>query len=202
MPTPFLCSLFRLISTPSLQLSLLSGSLTLCSRFPGYSFPLWTPLSFCRKGNPKDSRCISSITVPAEHLSQGRCPGYRPGKWVGCHGQLGRLLGASPESWRAEDWVEEEAESPSDVLTQGRETLSCNPSFDQCCVHLSQGKDTTLGVTATFAGGRSPRDSGSQYSQGLGSAGGQSRAFSPSSLHAFLPADECCILHGADTNLC
>ena len=29
-------------------------------------------------------------------------------------------LGASPESWRAEDWAEEEAESPSDVLTQGQ----------------------------------------------------------------------------------
>lgn len=77
-PTPFLCSLFRLISTPSLQLSLLSGSLTLCYVSLVVVFLYGHPFHSAGREIKRQLRCISSIAVPAEHLSQGRCPGYRP----------------------------------------------------------------------------------------------------------------------------
>ena len=179
-----------------MQLSLLSVSLPLCYIFLVVVF-LYGP-SFHSAGREikRQLRCISSITVPAEHLSQGRCPGNRPEMgWLPCVSWEG-TLGASPESWRAEEaWAEEERQSHLQSCPDSRPGgLWVVPLLWPVTVcDLSQGRDTTLGVEEG-----PPRDSGSQYSPRLADRAEHVHPQPTRLLHI----GECSILHGADTNLC
>lgn len=186
-PTPFLRSLFSFqSSTPDLQLSLCLG-LWLFATFPWLSFSFMDTPFILQEGKSKDNFVVFLRSCSSWTPVSRKMPGYEPEMgWLPCvswEGSLGRHL----KSWRAEDWVEEEAESPnSDVLTQGQGPMSCNPSFDQSLCASVTGEGYHLGSDCYLCWrGEVHGDSGSQYSQGLGSAGGQSRAFSPSACRLF-----------------